>query len=282
MPPPPPPSSLPVNSTKNSVFLIKTGKIMPSYTDLECSHCRKNFSRLTKEVFRQLKRGREEFFCSSTCAAIHNNLSRDSAHHPLKKICPTCKKEFQSHTGAKAATFCSRGCASRGSVTDHRREKAKEMGLKNIKNFEGIISFYRSRYRSKSEGKVAVLLESFGITFFYEPFGIAYINPSTTTRHFYIPDFYLPDFNLILEVKCRGGLNTLDTFNKQKASLREGLFFSLLSNGDINKENLKTLLLSHIDKEFSYDDIIERMEMNNSPFGNRLPPSLQDYMPKHQ
>lgn len=48
------------------------------------------------------------------------------------KECKYCGKEFTTITGAKSSTFCSRSCASKGSVTDYRRDKALEVSRKNF------------------------------------------------------------------------------------------------------------------------------------------------------
>ena len=48
--------------------------------------------------------------------------------------CEYCGKEFETSSGCRKSRFCSRSCASYGSVTDYRRSRQRESGLKT-KNF---------------------------------------------------------------------------------------------------------------------------------------------------
>lgn len=99
---------------------------------LNCAWCANPFEKPVGEVNRQIKKGRQWFFCSLSCGAKHNNDQRGDKNRPIEKQCPECHKHFVSHTGAKAATFCSRSCASAGSVTDKRSEQAKIFGRQNL------------------------------------------------------------------------------------------------------------------------------------------------------
>lgn len=96
---------------------------------LKCAWCGKEFYLYAKEYDRQIRNGRDYFFCSRTCVAKKRN--KDRKFPIILKSCPVCKKEFWASTKKKGATFCSRACASRGSVTELRRNKARESGLKN-------------------------------------------------------------------------------------------------------------------------------------------------------
>jgi very-short-patch-repair endonuclease len=94
--------------------------------DLNCPACKEDFKKEQKEITRQLKKGRKNFFCSLNCAAIFREEERIEI---LFKVCPECKTEFQvQNTVKKNKTFCSRGCASSGSMTEFRLNKAKETG----------------------------------------------------------------------------------------------------------------------------------------------------------
>ena len=99
--------------------------------DVRCAWCGKEFTIPAKEYNRQLKNGRNHFFCQRACSAFFGNVLRGNRVLPTEKICPVCNTKFSSDTGAKSASFCSRSCASKGSVTDYRREKSREMGEKH-------------------------------------------------------------------------------------------------------------------------------------------------------
>ena len=101
---------------------------------LFCSECGSKFQILQREYKRQTKKGREHFFCSRTCSAIFNNRKRKVERRIKNKICPVCNKEFETIAGPKESTFCSRSCASKGSVTHYRRSKMREGGLAKVEN----------------------------------------------------------------------------------------------------------------------------------------------------
>jgi len=100
--------------------------------DLECNWCNKPFKKELKEVVRQWKKGRDVFYCSSSCAGNKGNYHRKSP--VIEKICPVCDKTFETKMNSHEATFCSRSCASAGSVTEYRRYKARQAGLASAKN----------------------------------------------------------------------------------------------------------------------------------------------------
>lgn len=99
---------------------------MPNATmDLVCAWCGTEFTKQTAEVRRQTKKGRKWFFCSLSCAATFGNVRRKNK--PITKTCPHCGDDFETHTGTRGATFCSRSCASAGSVTPARRRAGRRI-----------------------------------------------------------------------------------------------------------------------------------------------------------
>jgi very-short-patch-repair endonuclease len=98
-----------------------------------CAWCGKSFESYKGEVTRWLKQGRDYFFCSRSCGTAHSNEVSGKKQRPLEKVCPVCTQTFLTHTGKGESTFCSRSCASRGSVTPLRRQRAAESGKKNLK-----------------------------------------------------------------------------------------------------------------------------------------------------
>ena len=102
--------------------------------NLLCSYCDKKFSISYGEYNRQIKKGREYFFCSRSCAAKKGNAERPNRRVSVEKICLYCHEPFSTMTGAKSPDYCSRSCASAGSVTDNRRNAQRVAGLQHKDN----------------------------------------------------------------------------------------------------------------------------------------------------
>lgn len=66
-----------------------------------------------------------------------NNRSRENARRPITKVCPVCDQPFETKTGAKSSTFCSRSCASKGSMSEDRRESMRRGGRKAVLDGQG-------------------------------------------------------------------------------------------------------------------------------------------------
>lgn len=112
-------------------------------TELICSYCGKKFNKDIKEYNRQVKKGRKEFFCSLSCGAKWHN--KNKIKPSVEKICPVCGAHFITSTKERYNnTFCSRSCASKGSVTEYRRAKAKESGKMLALNYRGDINSIRA------------------------------------------------------------------------------------------------------------------------------------------
>lgn len=100
--------------------------------------------------------------------------------HKVQRFCDVCGKEFfvtMYASKTKAAKFCSQKCY-------------KEVFVPSFVKGD-TFKFNGKRMRSSWEVKIASLLFEGKITYIYEPkrFGN------------YIPDFYLPDFDIYLEIK---------------------------------------------------------------------------------
>ena len=102
--------------------------------ELDCAYCGKIYEREKGEVNRQRKRGRINFFCSLSCGAKYSNGRRDDLRVEILKKCLNCKKEFKTMTGCKSPSYCSRSCASKGSVSDYRLEAQSKAGKKHTDN----------------------------------------------------------------------------------------------------------------------------------------------------
>lgn len=101
--------------------------------NINCTECGADIVKRLAEYKRQVKKKpKRDFFCDNKCSALFYNRFRDDLKIDLEKECPYCHKIFHTKSGKGEATFCSRSCASAGSVTDLRRRKAKETGSMNL------------------------------------------------------------------------------------------------------------------------------------------------------
>ncbi len=92
---------------------------MPRIMKLMCSNCYNEFLKETNEYMRQVRKGREHFFCSLRCGAIYKNRERGHKKKVILKMCPCCKHIFVTDTSANK-TYCTGSCASKSSMTEKR------------------------------------------------------------------------------------------------------------------------------------------------------------------
>ena len=154
---------------------------------LMCSWCNKPFSIRQAEYNRQKKKGRTIFFCGLSCAAKKRNAVRPDKRILIKKICPHCGEKFETLTGCKSATFCSRSCASAASVTNKRHEAQRKAGRKYSKNLISTEETLRLREMWKYKD-----IQSF-LNFIKEPFEFEYRMGN------YIFDLCLPKKTIFIE-----------------------------------------------------------------------------------
>lgn len=112
---------------------------------IECSFCKEKFDLYVAEHKRQLKRGRKDFFCGRSCAALHNNSKRPNRVQAITKICPQCETVFETQTGKLEKTFCSRSCASKGSMSEYRRQRQREGGRNSVHTAASIAALLKVR-----------------------------------------------------------------------------------------------------------------------------------------
>jgi len=101
---------------------------------MTCPECGLVYEKSTKEIRRQAAKGRTIFFCGLPCATKYRMRVTGVTARAVIKQCPVCGEEFETTTKAKASVYCSRECASRGSVTDYRRARAREIGRVNLRH----------------------------------------------------------------------------------------------------------------------------------------------------
>ena len=112
----------------------------------------------------------------------------------------------------------------------------------------GLKSYGREgKFRSKYEHAFAVYLKELKIKYEFESYGEAITNMTNTQLH-YIPDFYLPEFGIYIEIvnhmdKRLG--HKITNYNEQKTRLGRPLFV-------FDKQHLREMF----DSKFTIYDII--------------------------
>lgn len=102
--------------------------------------------------------------------------------------------------------------------------------------------------RSFWEKEVATFLDSINIGWRYEHLVVPYWNSTRKVRANTIPDFYLKDYNLIIEVKGNGEAKSRETMDKLKGLKRAGFNAMLFSQKQLNliRNGRGNLLLDEI------------------------------------
>lgn len=117
-----------------------------------CEECGSLFPKPKGEYTRSEKLGKKHF-CSLSCTGLYNGRMKRAKE--VLKVCPHCGEEFVSTTKKKAATFCSRSCASAGSMSDERREAQRQGGLEKQGNLSPAASM-----KVREDWKYILLKES--------------------------------------------------------------------------------------------------------------------------
>lgn len=97
--------------------------------EIVCPACGVVAVKPTKEFNRSTKLGRR-MYCSYACFSSTVNAARKIPDQ--ERLCAYCAIPFITSGGAKSARFCSRSCASRGSVTTRRRRSARSLAKQNF------------------------------------------------------------------------------------------------------------------------------------------------------
>lgn len=156
-----------------SLHRVQDTSVAESDISLTCVWCGSVFAIPRREFRRQVKNGRDRFFCSRSCAAKYGNEALGRKAKVVDAVCPVCSRSFQTSTRRRSPKFCSRGCASRGSVTEYRREKARQVGFANMKDLTEAEQKVRraTALRSRESWKyvlVRKLLEDGGVKYTFE------------------------------------------------------------------------------------------------------------------
>lgn len=132
-----------------------------------CDWCGADYTLPYGEYRRKLRLG-TSFFCSISCAASCRNELRGNKKVQIIKTCPVCAEEFKTWTGSKSSTFCSRSCASKGSVTKRRREQARKIGKANLRHDPELVATALRSRESWKYVKLHKLLKFAGEVFVFE------------------------------------------------------------------------------------------------------------------
>ena len=97
------------------------------------------------------------------------------------------------------------------------------------------------KYRSKWEIECAKHLDTYNIKYVYERLAIPYEYNSET--HMYFPDFYLPEYNMLLEVKPKEKISEVSEI-KRVATEKLGYKFRYVVREDL--DNFRDLVLCDI------------------------------------
>ena len=137
---------------------------------ITCAYCGTIVEKDAREVKRQQKKGRVRFYCNLSCAAKHKNEAKKKPE--VVKLCPICGKEFVTSTrNKKNKTFCSRSCASKGSVTEYRRSRAIEIGKRLSEKYTADIRTVKRMMEKREKDKyseIEAFLQNSGIKYEFE------------------------------------------------------------------------------------------------------------------
>ncbi|NQU82470.1 MAG: hypothetical protein HQ539_00785 [Parcubacteria group bacterium] len=215
----------------------------------------------------EVKMSNPKVYCSSSCAAIVNNVNRGArpeevkskiaealkgrpnprkgmSKFPLiKAVCsnPKCKKVF-FRKGSTQPKFCSVSCVMKVIGRNPTSPKASR-GKAGIRLDINKTTYFYSRW----EANIARLFNHLSIKWIHEP---KKFDLKTQT---YTPDFYLPEYDIFIEVK-----NFLWKYSKIRDKKFRKIYPNIILIMLLKKEYLE------IEEEFA--EVIENWEYKNSPF----------------
>lgn len=153
--------------------------------------------------------------------------------------------------GKMSKTLRKLGAMGKLPVQNLTLEQKKEIGKKVAKKLlEGIrngriklspgwkkVKYKKLVLRSNWEKVVAAFLDKYQFKWKYETLRISYFDTERKVNATTIPDFYIPDRNLIIEVKSNGEYNSQKTKDKSQSILKKGFSFILAGRKEIKMIN---------------------------------------------
>lgn len=121
-------------------------------TKLICNNCGVEFEKPTKEITRQIKNGRKEFYCSLSCSAKKLKTTTEK----IMVKCLWCEKEFETTTHKKARKCCSKTCfgkyvQSKVNPETHKKSVYREKNFPKEKQFQCIICNNKFKFLVKND-----------------------------------------------------------------------------------------------------------------------------------
>jgi hypothetical protein len=99
------------NSNQGKVFssftFLSTIYSYMKMTEIICKNCGKKCKKPTKEINRQIKRGKIEFYCSRSCSTSKLKTTTEK----IKSNCLFCGQEFETTTHKNHRKCCNKICA---------------------------------------------------------------------------------------------------------------------------------------------------------------------------
>lgn len=104
-----------------------------SFVNVVCVRCGSAFNKLLSEFNRRQRLGRP-MYCGAKCAGAAVNEVKKAQE--FERNCELCGQAFTASTHSKKVNqrFCSRSCASKGSMSDERRAAQSLGGQQSIGN----------------------------------------------------------------------------------------------------------------------------------------------------
>jgi hypothetical protein len=107
---------------------------------ITCHKCGKSINKSKKEYDRQIRNGRQYFYCSLSCSAIEHH----TIHHNVISKCLWCNKDFDTNTKSHAKKCCSIDCArkyarSKLNADVHKKSVQRPSTFPQIKCFICIV-----------------------------------------------------------------------------------------------------------------------------------------------
>ena len=203
---------------------------------LTCTYCGAPVQKYDGEVRRQLKKGKTNFFCNTTCSVKYGNALRPNRRVEVEKICLYCKTPFKTKTGCKSPVYCSRGCASAGSMSEERREAQRQAGLKSkTKGTPVSMALIMKKREHWKYTKIAKFLE-----LMKEDFEFEFILEN------YIYDLFLKGLKILIEFDSSyHNMETQKTIDRIKDEIASKNGFNLI--------RIKTPVNTIIDPELIYE-----------------------------
>ena len=156
----------------------------------KCAYCGKVHFIERGEYNYWVKRGRTLFFCSRSCSAKYNNQPRKSAAVERTLVCPVCNNKFTTDKPYEV-TFCSRSCASKGSLSEYRLQRMSEGGKVGQSRSSGSVKTIQHLLKQRESWKydnIRKFLESLS-----EEYEFEYVLSN------YVFDLALPNKQLLIE-----------------------------------------------------------------------------------